>query len=68
MDTFAYWLGGAVMVLGGLGAVAVAAWWAVDRIARFWTNSAALIRIMMYARREGLNLATGEKCEPEIPA
>lgn len=68
MNAIALWVGYAALTLGGVAVVAGVGWVAVDRVLRFWMNSAAIIRIMDHARHNGLNLATGKKTDPETLA
>lgn len=60
MDFFIYWVGWTVCVTGG---VLIAVAFVAFVISYTWeraTSTRALMRILSYARREGLNLATGE--------
>lgn len=69
IDQIFWWVGFVVCASGGLFVATVALYAAFEKIAQRYTNTAAVVRVMRYARRNGIDLATGKPCEPDdIPA
>lgn len=66
-DQIFWWIGAAFCALGGLALLAIVLGLVIEKAASRFTNVRAIARIMGYARRNGLDLATGKPVEPEIP-
>lgn len=64
-----FWLiGAAFCALGGLALLVIVLGLLIEKAASRFTNVRAVARILTYARRNGLDLATGKPVEPDIPA